>query len=52
MKKKIEEPISELLRKLTEVKRRPLSSFVSIETVRQLHLNVVKEDDESARDIL
>ena len=43
MEKKIEEPISELLRKLTEVKRRPLSSFVSLENARMLSLG--KESD-------
>lgn len=43
MEEKIKEPISELYKRLAEVKRRPLSSFVSLKTVRMLSLG--KESD-------
>lgn len=43
MEEKIKEPISELYKRLAEVKRRPLSSFVSLENARMLSLG--KESD-------
>lgn len=44
MEKKIEEPIGKLMKQLTEVKRRPLSSFVPIEATRILYLDLKEED--------
>ena len=44
MEKKIEEPIGKLIKQLTEVKRRPLSSFVPIDAIRALYLELKEED--------
>lgn len=44
MEKKFEEPIGKLVKQLAEVKRRPLSSFVPIDAIRVLYLDLKEED--------